>query len=385
MKKCTLLLIIISFGMIMTGCWNRIELDEISIAVAIGVDQLDNDLFEVSAQIVLPRLLRHDLAEENATLVYTATGRTVFEAMRRLGSIANGRIFIGHTQVLVLGESLTRAGIYDVIDFFERDHETRGETLVMTSKGISAQDVLQTKSIADPIPAIHITSIIENSVNVANTRILTLHDFIDELNCPGCELVLGTIGSGTSDKPELIKDLAIEGLIAFDGDQSIDYLNPTETRGYLWIKGEIEGGILVIPSPGDKNKLLSMEILHIISEMDVKLVDNKLVLVVNIQEEGNIGEQQVTKDLSTPEALSQLEEEKNKLIRSEIGAAFFKAQKELQVDLFRFGQLVHHKYPKLYKEIEADWNEAFSNASVEINVETKIRSTGLISAPSVPR
>lgn len=54
MKKC--LQLILSFAVLLpllTGCWDRQELNELGIMLGLGVDK-DGDMIKVSAQVVVP-------------------------------------------------------------------------------------------------------------------------------------------------------------------------------------------------------------------------------------------------------------------------------------------------------------------------------------------
>jgi spore germination protein KC len=51
MKKHIFVLLILS--LILTGCWDRRELNEIAITLALGIDKVD-DKFQLTAQVVVP-------------------------------------------------------------------------------------------------------------------------------------------------------------------------------------------------------------------------------------------------------------------------------------------------------------------------------------------
>lgn len=54
MNKCFRLIVCIVFLLpLLTGCWDRQELNELGIMLGLGVDK-DGDLIKVSAQVVVP-------------------------------------------------------------------------------------------------------------------------------------------------------------------------------------------------------------------------------------------------------------------------------------------------------------------------------------------
>ena len=64
-------------------------------------------------------------------------------------------------------------------------------------------------------------------------------------------------------------------------------------------------------------------------------------------------------------------------------AALNKAQ-ELNADVFGFGEALHRKYPKQWKELEKDWDEIFPELEVEIVVETQVSRSGISIKPIIP-
>lgn len=52
-KRFFLVSISLALILLLTGCWNRNELNELSIVLAMGIDKKD-DLYEVSLQVVNP-------------------------------------------------------------------------------------------------------------------------------------------------------------------------------------------------------------------------------------------------------------------------------------------------------------------------------------------
>ena len=60
-------------------------------------------------------------------------------------------------------------------------------------------------------------------------------------------------------------------------------------------------------------------------------------------------------------------------------SALRKAQTELHSDIFGFGEVIHVKYPKLWKEIKSNWSVEFSRLPVEFDVTVELNKTGEIS------
>jgi len=382
MKKLILLFLVFSVASASSGCWNKREINELGTVAAIGVDIIEDELIEVTVQVVVPRYLGRQSTENNAVVIWSETGKTMFEALTKINTISAKKIYIGHIRLIVFGEKLATVGIQNIIDFLERETEFRRQSIAVVSTGMSAKELLHVKSIYELIPAVHIVETINNSALVGFTRRFTLIDVFEEFNSLGNQLVLGVANNTSKESPQVVRDIVIEGAAVFHEDRLLGFLDVLQTRGFLWVVDEIKGGILVVPPQGEKEELISMEIIRAESKMDVELKDGEILLKVTIKEEGNIGGQQNVRDHTNPTGILHLNQEKEQVIRDEVNQVFHIAQKEFEVDFFGFGELVHKKHPHLWEQIKDDWNDVFTNLSVEINIETKVLRSGQILKPS---
>ncbi|SET23688.1 spore germination protein KC [Natronincola peptidivorans] len=382
MKKIILLVLVLLQIITLSGCWNNREINDMVIALAFGIDMTEEKEIQLTVQTVIPRKLGQDGAEGNATVTYTEVGSTFFEAIRKLTTVSSHKIYIGHIQLIVFGESVAKDGIQKIIDFLERDHEFRRQAVPVVTKDMSAKELLEIGSIYEALPAVHIVNMIRNNDAVGFSRNMILLDLFEEYNSLGNHLVMGLIAKRGVDVPQHVKGLRVQGAAVFSGERLVGFLNSYETRGYLWVVDELDSLILVVPHKEDPEKLVSLETIRTQSKMDVAIIDNEILLKVVIKEEGNIGGKQGPYDQTDVAGIRYLEKEKEKLITHEVTDVFDIAQNQFKVDFFGFGTLIHKKYPQLWKEIEEDWDEIFTKCPVEIKVETKIRGTGQIFAPS---
>ena len=134
--------------------------------------------------------------------------------------------------------------------------------------------------------------------------------------------------------------------------------------------------------PIHKN-LSSMLIINNKTKNDIEIKDDNIVLKTKIKLRGAVGEVVGNIDISKEENLKELEKACSKAAEEGIKSAVTKVQKEFGLDIFGFGLVFHRKYPEEWKNIKENWDEIFSKADFEIEVETDIIRTGLINTPIV--
>lgn len=386
-KKAIILSLLCLILPISTGCWDNRDITELSIISAVGIDKTNDNQIELTVQIVKPDAIeaQGQGSTDNAFWTFSSTGETIFEAVRNMLSTVNLKVLYSYNRLMVIGEDIAKEGTMDVLDFFERDHETNRRAFVLIAKGISAKEVLNAKSDLESIPAFHIVSIIENTAALPQIIEIELIDLLKEMGSPGKNSVVGVIQPINNKKGELkVKDLKVEGGAVFKKDQLQGWLSSDETTGYLYIINEVKNGIINIPNPLNPDKKVAIEVISKGSKIDVQLKDAQPILLIEIKMEGNIGGQQGSGDLTTDNMVEQLEIEIEKVLKEEAVTIVGLAQ-ECKNDIFGFGEVVHRKHLSFWNTVKEDWDSEFAKASVEIKVEVAIDKSGLIKEPVEPK
>lgn len=89
-------------------------------------------------------------------------------------------------------------------------------------------------------------------------------------------------------------------------------------------------------------------------------------------------------DVEKTSEIDKLQVAQGKEITEEVRAALQKAQQEYMVDVFGFGEEVHRSYSREWKQLKPKWSDLFPNVQVDIQVNSKITHTSLVSKPAEP-
>jgi spore germination protein KC len=109
------------------------------------------------------------------------------------------------------------------------------------------------------------------------------------------------------------------------------------------------------------------------------LRNDELIIFVEINAQTVI--QEVTSSFPVDKEIKKLEDAQNQAVVREVQSVLDKAQKQLQVDAFGFGEAVHREYPRQWQQMKSDWDEIFPGIQVQLEVKTKIVGTNLTSRP----
>lgn len=390
----------------LSGCWNRKELNTLAIVVAMGLDKAaERGKVEVTVQIVKPGEISPPSGRggggggtggSQPVLLLTTSGETVFDAVRNAVLQIDRRLFWPHTKVVVVGEELAQAGIGPLLDWIDRDPEPRRLSWLFVARG-TARDVLGAEGLIEKVPATFLENLAKASDAASKAPKVRLHDFLKLLTtegrdpfCTGIEVLEegsspGGSEEGSTKNKEKGRRVKLAGTAVFKEDRLVGWLNEKETRGLLWVLGKVKSGIVVVPSPTQGGGELSLEIIRATSRITPRFVGGQLSIMVEIKEEGSLGEQMSFGKLAEPEIFAAIEKKQAEVIEQEVNAALTKAQQELGADIFGFGEAVHRRYPKEWRRLKDHWREMYPTIKVDVKASTKLRRMGLSLVPNVPR
>lgn len=370
---------------ILAGCWNRRELNELAVSVAIGVDKRgDQNL--VSSQILNTGAIT---GKEGGSfglapvVLFSEKGVGIHEPFRRMSTRSARKLYVGQMQMIVFGEEFARAGVGKVLDHISRDHEYRKDIYVVVARGAEAKDVLTVYTPLDKIPATKLKASLETSAKVwGSTAAVKFEELISTIVSKGKESVLTGVkiignpkfGNDKADvgKISVPTGLKYAGLAVFKKDKLLGWLNEEESQGYNYTQGNIKSTTVLMPCPTDKNKM-TVELLRTKNKTKVSMENGKPVINLKIKAEGVITDIQCGMDLTKPTSISEVEHLTDRQIKASISSAVKTLQNRYKSDIFGFGEDVARKYPKYWKKVQKDWDDIFSSMRVNIEVETKIR------------
>ncbi|MGA3600562.1 Ger(x)C family spore germination protein [Lysinibacillus agricola] len=383
MKRCMIVLLILS--PILTGCWDKRELNELGITLAIGIDKVEDE-YQVTAQVVVPSEIPTKTSTgRSPVILFKEKGETVYEALRKITKTSPRKIYPGHLRMLVLGEDLAEEGIAKSLDFLSRDWELRSDFFVAIAKDGTAEEVLNVRTTIESIPANKMFNSLQTSEEYwAATNGIKLDEFIASLTSDGKEAVLtGILVTGdqeigsTKQNVESINPparIVYDELAVFKKDKLVGWLTERESRGYNGIVNEVQNSVTAISCP--KEGKATIEIIKVDSKMKGKIKKGKPEVDVNIKVKGNVGEVECQINLNELDTIVELAKITEKQMEETINLSIETLQKQYKSDIFGFGEAIHRSNPKEWKKMKAQWDEEFAEMTANVKVDVELKHTG---------
>jgi len=369
---------------VLSGCLGGREINDLEIVIGMAVDKDKNTGgILLTAQVVKEGEMGKASGEGGggagkAFWNVSSTGNSVFEAVRQITHKTGNKLFVSHNQAVIFGNDIATEGLRKYIDFFLRAHEMRPNALILIAED-QASDIMDAKPETEKLPAMNITKLVKAYGFTSHFYKVNMKDFASSLMSETTAPIAPLIGIA---KEKENKDIYVSGMAVFKNDKMVGKLNQNETRGLLWVLGEVKSGVISIPSPKRQGKAI-LEILESKSKVKPEINNGKIIMHIKIKAESSLSEQTTDENLASIPAFEEMQKEQEEIIRQEIMESFDKS-KELNADIFGFGEMLRKKYNKVWKTIKDNWDEIYQSIELNIDVEVKIQKTDLLKKSATP-
>ncbi len=386
--KAIFFIILLFQSLTMSGCWNKRDLNELSILSGMGIDMGSKaDEITLVYQIINPSAIAGKGASSMKTpfLTIKTSDKTLFAAIRQGTRETPRRLYFGHVQIYIVSSEIAeKKGIKDLFDLLYRDHEIRENIKVLIAKKQKAEDILSTQSVLEINGGTSLLKHLENAHGSEGTvRPVEVREVISTLMNPTSGLVIPVVYLSPSilrSKLENLQDsvqksvIKTTGFAVFKKDKLIGYLNPKEGRALNWITDNLIHTVIVVPYKGADN---TVEVLHSETEVHTQFKQGKPEILLDIKMDANIGEVNAAVDLTKLSTIEDFKKYTNLSVKKDIENLIKRVQRDYKVDIFQFGTTLERNHPKEWKKIKNNWEEYLVDLTVKIKVNTTIKAVGM--------
>ncbi|GGJ60179.1 spore germination protein KC [Anoxybacillus voinovskiensis] len=384
MKRAIICFVVSISCFLLSGCWDRTELNDLALVTGIGIDQKGKEI-ELTAQLVVPKKLgagasmggNNSGSSGGATIVRSGTGKTLADAIAHLQEKLPRRLFWGHVKVIVFGEKAAKAGIRAHMDFLSRNPQTRLRSNVLVSDKTA-------KSVLELLPPIEQSSA-EVLRELSNSQILmniTLKDVLQMLSgeTGAAALPMVTLLPIEKEKTPLETIAYIDRTAIFKGDRMIGSIGDKLTRGALWIRNEIEQANITVSLKGAEGKITST-IIRANTKLIPSYKNGRWKMTIDITSRDDVLLNATNLSLYNEKHIHQLEKALAQATIERVNATLKKVQKEMHADIFGFADVIHRKYPKQWNRIKNRWDDIFPEIEVKVKANVVVQRPGMNTTP----
>lgn len=372
MKK----LIMISSLLLLSACWNSIEIDNEALVHGVGLDKSTKDgQLKVSVEIIKPTNENGGTGGQSDAgqhIILETEAETLLRAARKFIRTAKRRLYFGHARVWVVGKELAEDEFVSHLDSIRRDQMLRiNSYLFITSN--DSRDILDTSTLYENLTSTELVSTLEQVKFSLSIMPIKLYEFFRLIEGPLENAYIPMIKIG-KEKDETMTELG--GVAVIKKDKMVGELNEIEAIGLGWLIDDVKGG--AIPIPLNEKEKLSYEITKAKTNIHPKLQGEELEVTIQVDIEGTLADNS-SASLPTKKWFIEIENKINAFVEKNIRETLTKLQKDLKTDITLIGDKTYRSYPKEWRGIYENWDEKiFANADVTIEVNSRLIHKGLL-------
>lgn len=386
-------LLFLSF-LLLSGCWNRTELNELGITAATGFDKEGKE-WVMSYQVIVPSVMAIGQGGAGSggkskpnVHVFTNKGASIREAADMSYMENARRLYFAHTDVLVLGIDAAKEGIDEVLDLYFRNNDAR-ETVLVTITDGKASDILKKLIPAESLPGTALSEMIRKesafSSRLPSIKVYQLAQRITSDSAAAGVPEIKFTGNIKGEMESLDDEkrtsapgkLVLNRLGVFRGDRFIGWLNRRESFGVSWLTDQVKGSTIAFSSDSKSGKPNSIRITQAKTKVTPEKAGNRFKMRIEVKLSGALLEAGTNQDLMKHENIYKLVQDLAKEV-TDIMNIGWKASKRIGVDLPGFADKIHRKYPKDWKKMKETWTEDFKTVELDVQVKAKILRPGLL-------
>lgn len=382
MKK-KFLIILVSF--FLTGCWNYKELNSLAIYTSMAIDLTNDGQYEVSLLVANSKKNQGSSKDgESQTIVYSAVGDTISEAINNIDLENPRQTYIGHLSVIIISEEIAYNGLINTLDLLLRSSESTKRFFLAIARGNKAKEIIEVLTPLETFSSQSIsTNIKSSSESQAMSSAVMYSKFVEDILKKGINPILPSIiiegNAEDGSKQESLQQTVPEAMVKLDkialfkDDKLLGYSKKDESRGINLMLGLLKEMLLELKEDDGLTVVKATEIVSIIR---VEIKDGVPSATVSVNAAAQIIENTRPIDLNDPDVISKIENDTNKEMKKLMKKGLVLAQKELNSDFIGFGNMIYKKDPKYYNSI-SDWDkDVFPYLDVNIKVNISLNSKG---------
>jgi len=369
MKKTIKILILILLILQLSGCWDSVDLEELLIVYALGIDiskeNPDNYLFTIAFPTII-----EEAPEKKA--FFSAEAPSLGSGKSNLQQKVYRELSYDNIKVVVFNEEVAKEGILSHVDSMLRIPLFRGTTrFVVVDR--NARNLLE---LAPPVSLLisdFIFDSIQQNYKATTVPITTLRNFSNQYYTIGIEPSMPLISYGDNES-----ELNIDSTALFKGDQMIHKITGIHSRNFMLLKGEINQGVHTfeyISEESGSTELISISFINGKTTIKTELIDSELHIFQDILINCHLGEYIPRQYIFTEDKIKALEDIMNHEIQKGSKDLLDLLQKDLKNDNIGYGKYVKANHPEFFNK--EDWNSQFANAVIHINPKIRIRTIGV--------
>ncbi len=381
-SKIYAIIFIAIFIIYFTQDFTLINIEKTALIVSLGVDKAEEE-YIVTAQIAVPESNKSQSSNKEA--VISSNGKTIFEAISSISEKTGWYPKLSFCNLIVIGESMLKENIMDVLLFFIRSYKIEDSAIVCSTKG-EAKELLLSSSPLDNISGLSLSKIfVKDYDSASEVYTSSIKDFCSKYYSksqhgymPFVKTILTdesgrggkTVTASATTEPESGKSgggekSGSQQLVIYDATTCqlfnkgyyVGELTGEESLVLSLLNRKVKEAFLTVNATHNDGKSgeFLITILKSKRKINLKIIDNKPVLECNLKIYARISDANFSEKINRIAELGKLNENMKFKVEEYIKEKLFsilKKSKESNCDIFECKNLLYKYHTKKYDDLK---------------------------------
>jgi len=375
----------------LSGCSNFVpassEIDNFDVVELIGFDKNANDptLIDVTEVSHMQKQSSGSGGGSSGVehRIITGSGKTIFDAQRKIRAELNKYTFVGYVKYIVLGENAAAQDFNKYYDYFIRDHESRLTPKIFIARGCSAQDLIKRGDSEEYLIDERLKNIVGSADLIGTTAGVEVIDTMMMLESEYSATVIPALQLAPPDNFKLSKmpenSIIRAGYAIIRNNKLIGYIDDSIALGYNFLTNKIDSCPISVEDPN--GKFVGLEVNNADTTVSFSFKGDELDKIkIKTKIGSDLAEQHSQDDMTSKEALEAIGGKQSEMVKTLMEAVIEKS-KSLGSDCFGITEQLLHKHPYKWEKLKNDWDNIFPELNIEVEVMSKVRRTYDIENP----
>ena len=374
MRRLTPIVVLLLCLLPVAGCWDRREVNDMAIVIAMAMDKEPNGQYRLSVQVPLVSSLGSTSGGGGGTsgdksyYVDSAVGKTIREANNIIQSRMSRQLYYSHHRMIVIGEQLAKEGMSDVLDIVARFPENRLTAYLVMTKGKGIQ-LLDAQPQFERFSGEAMRELVKMEAIA-----VSLKDVAQMLTTPGVDAFLPIIDAVDSHPKGKSKEVEFMGIGLFRGDKLVYMAKSQAIKGLRWFQRTFTPFSVVI-SLNDKERLT---VYFSKGKADLKPVIKKgrIHYDITVFATSVVVENMTSLDLDQKKNIALIENKLKKEVEVSVKDTLNLMQK-YRTDTIGLGIILARQFPKEWRDTyRKNWNEHLPDITFQIHSKVVVQDVG---------
>lgn len=380
-NKAKFIIISILLSIFLCGCYDRFELDNLAYVIALGADLGSGDNLDITYQIAIPIKITGESNEtgKDTFTTYTVSAPSLAVANTLVNAEVSKNINLSHVKLIVYSEEMAKSDLSGHVNVFISDSNIRPRVSLAICEG-KAKDFLNELSPKLEASPSRFYELLFGTYNYSTqsepSQLIDLYTEFQSIDRDAYTTFV-KLKSGDSDE----KDAILAGIAIFDKTHLIDTVEDEDfVFAHSILTNNLKQEGYSIKDFNEKNKFISVRLIqNSAPKIEVSTSGDSPKIKCKINLHAHIISSGSNINFYAKENEKKLKELLDKKIEEKINKYLEKTIKEYKVDIAGIGRYAKKNFLTWKEFKDYDWLSKYKNASYEVEVDTKLNISQIIS------